>query len=471
MISAEPDIDVQAWLLPAKYEEYLHDYKCCVCMSLLPDVCLTAPCEHVLCAPCATKLAWPPACPECRQRLHVHEATKRNRIMSNQVGRLELWCTLGVDLCAGEHKETKEPPHKVSFSNWERHRTSECPKRRVKCDQCNLSTIYSSSLEKHRTETCAMRRVVCRNGCRELVLADSVDKHDASCTEVRLRCVNNQCSHICTRGVMRNHRSVCAHEVVKCAGEAHGCTFSGERSTYMEHLNRNVTTHLVYLLHLLPPNSLTRDLTAMVNGVASRASETKAAAAKEAETKAAAAKEAETKAAAAKEAETKAAAAKEAEEERIRIATVRFIESLKRMSGPKPPILVADKNDCWYVAEIVDSKESDDPTSVLIRYILYDYAEERVPMHSGRMRSMYDTADEHAAFLAGLKPSDRLGVRWPDATEWRDCVVTAATKDSITVAAIDAQTEAPIILEVTREYAIFRFIPEFMLDAIITADI
>lgn len=160
---------------------------CPICHSAFDSPVTSSICGHTFCRGCIDRFLEmddederdqgetqvQQYCPSCRSPISSSSLKPADKIISNLVDELEVFCSERESGCNWTGQRS-------TFRN---HVVADCQHRSVECDICKGQTKLSQ-LETHRIK-CLAERFACPH-CHVLLVATELDSHSASCLEVEL---------------------------------------------------------------------------------------------------------------------------------------------------------------------------------------------------------------------------------------------------------------------------------------------
>jgi hypothetical protein len=211
-------------------DDLSEDFICTICHGVLTKA---SSCQdgHVYCEECIHQwLQTHNNCPSCRKSLSKTTLCV-NRVLDNLIGKLQVRCINGRDLCTNPEKRVKMEG-KTDYCEWTgnhsgllAHVASDCKFVTVDCvnkDNGCHARLLKSELEDG-SHVCP---AVCQN-CNQVFPVGAIATHKRFCDMVTIKCTNISCKEEFLRKGKSAHEAVCPHAVVECPFAVHGCKING----------------------------------------------------------------------------------------------------------------------------------------------------------------------------------------------------------------------------------------------------
>ncbi|KAL7118050.1 hypothetical protein ACP275_03G111200 [Erythranthe tilingii] len=125
---------------------------------------------------------------------------------------------------------------------------------------CSMNFKSAEDVEEHKL-SCGFRTMICTNeGCNARFTAAQSDQHDSVCPFKILQCEQKCEDFIMRREMDRHCITVCPMKLVKCPFYSVGCHSSVPQCKTEQHRSEDLSSHLLYVLHVSHKEASTDDL-------------------------------------------------------------------------------------------------------------------------------------------------------------------------------------------------------------------
>ena len=214
-------------------------FVCKICHLPSRDPHLTMCCGHVFCESCLdgmkeAKSIVSNICPVCRGEDFV---TFPNKQIDREVKSLHVYCTNKGRGCEWQGE--------VNYIDNHLTKDGGCEYEDVLCTSGCGEVIQRQDLTKHVETECPRRKIDCQycqlRGEHQFIEG----KHKEECVEYPLACPNKCGEAECiSRKAMNEHRSICPLEMINCEYQTMGCEVRMTRQTQKDHNKEKVEYHL-----------------------------------------------------------------------------------------------------------------------------------------------------------------------------------------------------------------------------------
>ena len=217
------------------------DLQCSICLSVLRDPHLTSCCGKHFCQGCIGRIRKSgKPCPLCMCKGY-NFTIMLDKNFARKVNDLKVRCP----------KKEKGCEWTGELKNMEMHldiAAGGCDFVTIPCDYSCGCVVLRRELQEHKANSCSKRPYKCDHCGHEAPYKDVIDEHYSRCQRFPIDCPNHCGISDIERGQLEKHtKEDCPLQEIECEYQFAGCSSKPPRKDMQQHLNENVSSHLLLI--------------------------------------------------------------------------------------------------------------------------------------------------------------------------------------------------------------------------------